>query len=1140
MTPTFTFRTNQFVLVRGQHWVVGAVHPNVFGEPQHQAGEGIAHRIFDGRKKIGHISGFAQDHKDGERFHVHVTTLSSESHRGKGHWQSAVRAIAKHYPGGVHFHTFDTSTAAKKAIRKIPGVIETPDDFIVKHPIHEEYEARERVRTSKGHEIHVSHGTTGAGHGQIDGYTAAHTPDGKYLGHVSWSDFQGTRSINHIEVEPEHQRKGVAAALVHAMVRGHEKGMVEPVPYRKIRWGMTTPDGTRLKTEVDRHYSALGEAFLGYKLSPDSREKLLKAIPPLYGKVVADHITTDFLGDRQTAFLPADPRRVEVIGHAHDAEKGIHAAVIRVDGREHQGMDPDRRLHVTISHGENAKPVHANDAIKKGWKRFEHPISLDVKPFLSEGVYDWGHEGPAPWNASAAWISPSGTVHDVGFTKSGARRTHLGWIKNNLGSTGVKVDAGKKLDVSDHVRIAHQMVHAGWIRKANSNSYEYHERHDATHERRVMAHVQKHHPDEEQVFIEVTGDGPGQYGITRSTQGRMKHIKRPTFGGESARDVSRLVDLLIEADLPRDVLSAPIYPDYRVKGGSPYAPDKSVDVEQFLGEEADKPKIDWHLKYPERAYISWFQVPKHMRGQGVGRAAYKKWEKELPASVTHVELHAADSGDGPSDRFWQKMGFMHRYDFEDPPHPSSREYEHSQLMHKGIRGHKTPETQFIPAGDVEESLGHGPGRTRQELAMRAVRLIAGCLLEARSSPIAPGGDANPIYQRRVERFQSVVGDALIEAVSRSSRKRRRARRSLLPTRRTAVYHVGDLDKGRVAPTFSYEGGELSVSHHPEAWKKIAKLGGRPTYHLHNPNARFYDVANRKHENSAVKWSVDNGYLENTVVHRVSWYDSEFDRKMYSEHHSDDDLLRTHGSSEEMAEDGKKHTIKSGFKFGPKGEEYYRKSFPQSSKVDHAAARAFAPIFYARHHGYDGVMWHERYDPDNLSAPRGLIFQEKLSSFKKTKLKEERVDELVFRKSISALVDALIEGDTDVDLYHVTHTRHVPSIKKRGLTRMNTSNWVKAGDKSRYGEGEVYAFTHENDAQRWAAKMDWEFNKEIGSGKISVVHFKGNREHWERDTSDAPSQAMHKGHWMKSQRPVAPDKIHKIYPLGNEHLAALRA
>ncbi len=124
--------------------------------------------------------------------------------------------------------------------------------------------------------------------------------------------------------------------------------------------------------------------YVGYKLSPEARGQLLRAFPPHYENVVAHHVTTDFLGNRKTAFLPPSGK-ITVIGHAHDPERGIHAAVVRVGDLTHQSMEPENLLHITISHRKGARPVHSNDAIKKGWQPVK-PFEIEGEPFLGEQI----------------------------------------------------------------------------------------------------------------------------------------------------------------------------------------------------------------------------------------------------------------------------------------------------------------------------------------------------------------------------------------------------------------------------------------------------------------------------------------------------------------------------------------------------------------------------------------------------------------------------------------------------------------------------------------------------------------------------------------------------------------------------------
>jgi hypothetical protein len=118
------------------------------------------------------------------------------------------------------------------------------------------------------------------------------------------------------------------------------------------------------------------------------------------------------------------------------------------------------------------------------------------------------------------------------------------------------------------------------------------------------------------------------------------------------------------------------------------------------------------------------------------------------------------------------------------------------------------------------------------------------------------------------------------------------------------------------------------------------------------------------------------------------------------------------------------------------------------------------------------------------------------------------------------------------IYHVTHTDRLPKIRKSGLLPMQTSNWVKAANNERYGAGEVFAFTNKQDAIRWAARMDWEFNKGMGTGKVSILTMRQEGD-WEDDTADPLSQAGNQGKWIKRIGKVSPENIVEIEPLTSE-------
>lgn len=122
------------------------------------------------------------------------------------------------------------------------------------------------------------------------------------------------------------------------------------------------------------------------------------------------------------------------------------------------------------------------------------------------------------------------------------------------------------------------------------------------------------------------------------------------------------------------------------------------------------------------------------------------------------------------------------------------------------------------------------------------------------------------------------------------------------------------------------------------------------------------------------------------------------------------------------------------------------------------------------------------------------------------------------------------------LYHVTFTKKVPIIKREGLRPLRTSNWVKAGD-NRYGKGEIFAFEDASDAVRWAGRMDWEFNTDTGSGKISIIKIR-NSGNWEEDTNDPLSHIGSRGRWVKKLEPVPPTDILSSVPVTSEMIKRL--
>lgn len=86
---------------------------------------------------------------------------------------------------------------------------------------------------------------TGYSHGQKDLVVFAQIGD-RLIGYVQYAEFKGKPHILHIAVNAQFRRQGVARAMMVKLVGEYE--------YKNIDWGMTTDDGTPLKTALDKEY----------------------------------------------------------------------------------------------------------------------------------------------------------------------------------------------------------------------------------------------------------------------------------------------------------------------------------------------------------------------------------------------------------------------------------------------------------------------------------------------------------------------------------------------------------------------------------------------------------------------------------------------------------------------------------------------------------------------------------------------------------------------------------------------------------------------------------------------------------------------------------------------------------------------
>lgn len=90
-------------------------------------------------------------------------------------------------------------------------------------------------------------------------------------------------------------------------------------------------------------------------------------------------------------------------------------------------------------------------------------------------------------------------------------------------------------------------------------------------------------------------------------------------------------------------------------------------------------QVHAYLKYPDTLELVYFCVPLERRGSGYGSKAYSVFEKSLPRQIKNIELFAADTGRGNTDRFWAAQGYEYKFDGEE------LSYEEAHMMIKRLR-----------------------------------------------------------------------------------------------------------------------------------------------------------------------------------------------------------------------------------------------------------------------------------------------------------------------------------------------------------------------------------------------------------------------------------------------------------------------
>jgi RNA:NAD 2'-phosphotransferase (TPT1/KptA family)/8-oxo-dGTP pyrophosphatase MutT (NUDIX family)/ribosomal protein L32 len=256
-----------------------------------------------------------------------------------------------------------------------------------------------------------------------------------------------------------------------------------------------------------------------------------------------------------------------------------------------------------------------------------------------------------------------------------------------------------------------------------------------------------------------------------------------------------------------------------------------------------------------------------------------------------------------------------------------------------------------------------------------------------------------------------------------------------------LWHVGTMNP-KDKRDDSYEGAGLSVSVNPEEWQMIAKIGG-DLWELTKPGNKFVNFhrLSKPQRKQIADWGIKNGYAQPANLWRHTWYDDEIDDERYSDYATKEEAEAELGG---YGEGEKVEPVKGGLTATPKLSQKSKRG-----KIDPLEVLDLLVTAYAEDElDCDGVWWADDLDPDNLSAPRGVIFPTKLSSWKKRK------------------VQTAAKSRTPRVLYHGTYTAYLPSILKEGLKQQPTNktfdrskNYVYLTDSPLVAE--QWAFTGEN-------------------------------------------------------------------------------
>lgn len=179
---------------------------------------------------------------------------------------------------------------------------------------------------------------------------------------------------------------------------------------------------------------------------------------------------------------------------------------------------------------------------------------------------------------------------------------------------------------------------------------------------------------------------------------------------------------------------------------------------------------------------------------------------------------------------------------------------------------------------------------------------------------------------------------------------------------------------------SYEGVGLSVMDDDEeiidVWRSVARLDGDEIRLVPRSGQGRFVVNTRALETEAMRWAQANGWASPAKLWRVYYTDSESGDE-------EERFLTFRAKSEAQAEakfmkgEGPRVEPADSWAATPKLSARWKSIFhdhKSETLEDHYVVIESVNLFLAAEHSerYDGVWWNDRFEPERLSAPRGVI------------------------------------------------------------------------------------------------------------------------------------------------------------------------